>query len=85
MVGIDINFVFLPVLVFFPNFFGQVMECPILKLHDIIRVIHVLACPVVFIWFYDRDIQGGVLKFIKNDHFFILLPVCVLYPKFLGR
>ena len=46
----------------FPQFFGQLMEWPILELHEMIRVLRVVACPVGFIWFYDRDWEGGVLK-----------------------
>ena len=32
----------------FPQFFGQLMEWPILELHEMIRVLRVVACPVGF-------------------------------------
>ena len=41
-----------------------------IKLHKIIRLLHVVAWPVVFVLLYARGWQGGVLKAIKNDHFF---------------
>ena len=46
----------------FPQYFGQLMEWSILELHEMIRVLRVVACPVGFVWFYDRDWEGGVLK-----------------------
>ena len=54
----------------FPQVFSQVNEWPILELYEMIRVSHVVVCPVVFILFDDRCLQGGVLKIMKNDHFF---------------
>ena len=41
-----------------------------LDLHETIRVLHLIACPIVFICFPNRDWQGRVLKIIKSDHFF---------------
>ena len=41
-----------------------------IKLHKIIRLLRVVALPIVFVLFYARGWQGGVLKAIKNDHFF---------------
>ena len=35
----------------FPHGFGQVNKCPILKLHEMIRVLRAIACPVVFVFF----------------------------------
>ena len=46
----------------FPLDFGQVNDWPILELHEMITVLHSVACPVVLILFHDRDWQGGVLK-----------------------
>ena len=57
--------------VLFPKIFGQVKARLILGLHKIIRVSHVVACSIVFILFW----QGGVLKFMKNDHFLVFLTV----------
>ena len=50
-----------------------------------IRMSRLVACPIVFILFYDRDWQGGIIKVMKKDHFLVFLPVCVLFPKCLGR
>ena len=40
-----------------------------LELHKIIRVSHLVACPVVFILFDEQSSQGRVFKVMKNDHF----------------
>ena len=69
----------------FPQVFEQVNEWLILELHEMIKVPHLVASPIVFILFYDRDWQGGVLKLMKNDHFLVFLAVWVLFPMFLGR
>ena len=50
-----------------------------------IRMSRLVACPIVFILFYDQDWQGGIIKVMKKDHFLVFLPVCVLFPKCLGR
>ena len=42
----------------FPRIFRQVNEWPILKLHEMIRVLYLVASPIVFILFDDRDWQG---------------------------
>ena len=39
----------------FPQAFGQVNVWPIVKFYEIIRTVHFVACPIVFILFYDRD------------------------------
>ena len=49
--------------------FGQVTEWTISKLHEIIKVLHVVTFPIVFILFHEQDWQGGVFKVMKNDHF----------------
>ena len=59
----------------FPQAFKQVKGWFILELHETIRVSHAVACPIVFILFFDRDEQGGVLKVMKNDYFLVLLAV----------
>ena len=80
--------VFLAVWIIFPKFLGRLKRA---LLHEMIRMLHDVACPVVFVWFYDRYWQGGLLKFMKNYHIFsfnyqiIILAVCALSPKFLGR
>ena len=40
-----------------------------------IRVLHAVACPIVFLLFYDQVWQGEVLKRMKNDHFLVFLAV----------
>ena len=60
-------------------------EWPILELYEAIRVLHIVACPLVFILFYERSCQGGVFKIMKNDHFLVFLSVWVLFPEVLGR
>ena len=42
----------------FPQIFKQVNEWSILKLHEMIRVLHLVASPIVFILFDSRDWQG---------------------------
>ena len=40
-----------------------------LQLHNLMKVSHAVACPIVFILFYDQSWQGGVFKFMKIDYF----------------
>ena len=42
----------------FPQVFGQVNEWSISKLHEIIRVFHLVAYPVLFIFFDDPRLTG---------------------------
>ena len=46
--------------------FRQVKEWLISKFHETIQVKHVAACPIVFILFYNRDWEGGVLKLLRK-------------------
>ena len=48
-----------------------------------IRELHVVPFPVIFIWFYDQDWQERVLKVMKNYHFLVAIVVWALSPKFL--
>ena len=66
----------------FPQVFGQVNECLILELHVMIRVLHVVVCPFTSILFENRDWEGGVLKFMRSDYFFVFLAVWVFSPSF---
>ena len=50
-----------------------------------IRVLHLVTCPIVFNFHYDQGRQGGVSKRMKNDNFLVFLAVWVLFPMFLGR
>ena len=72
-------------MVHFPQVSAQIKEWPILKLHEMKRVINVLAYPIVFVLFDDPDLQEVVLELMKNDQFLAFLAVWVLFPKVLGR
>ena len=52
-------------LVPFPQVFGQVKEWLMLDLHEMIRLLHVVACPVVSILVSDRDGQARVFKVMR--------------------
>ena len=69
----------------FPHVFMQVRESLILQMHEMKRVLHAVACLIVFLLFHDRDWQGVLLKLMKNDHLLVFFAVWVLFPKFLGR
>ena len=43
-----------------------------------IRVPHVVACPMNFNLLCDQGQQGGVFKVMKNDHFLVFLAVLVM-------
>ena len=60
-------------------------EWPILGLHETIRVLYAVVCPIVFILFYNRDVEEGVLKHMKNDHLLVFLAVWVLFPLVFGQ
>ena len=40
-----------------------------LQLHNLMKLSHAVACPIVFILFYDQSWQGGVFEFMKTDCF----------------
>ena len=61
----------LTIQVFFLQIFEQVKQWLLLELHGIIRLLHLVLCPL--------------LKPTKNEHFQVFLAVWVLLPKFLGR
>ena len=62
--------------------FVQVIKRLILKLYEMISVLHGIAYPIVFILFDEQDCQGGVLKVMKNDQFLVLLDVLLFFPGF---
>ena len=41
-----------------------------LTMHEMIRVLHLVAYPILSILFYGRNWQGRVFKVIKNGKFF---------------
>ena len=69
----------------FPRVFRQVKECLILKLHEIIRVLHAVAYIIVFILLYDRFWQEGQLKPMKKEHFFSIFIGLDLSPQVFGQ
>ena len=50
-----------------------------------IRVLHKVACQIVFILFYDRYWQKGVLELMKNDHFFSIFSRFGLFHQVFGQ
>ena len=69
----------------FPQALWEVKECLVLQLHEVIRVLHVILCPIVFIFFYDWYWQGGVLKLLKNNHFFSIFSHFGNFPQAIGK
>ena len=67
--------VFLAVWVLFPYVFGQLRELLILGSNEMIRVVHVIACPVDFDLLCDTGQQPGVLKML-------LLYICIPFRAF---
>ena len=61
--------VFLAVWFLFHKVFWQVKKWLILKLHEMIRVLQVVACPINFILLCDLFRSGGVPKPTKNNPF----------------
>ena len=57
---------------FSPIVFVQVKECFILELHEVVKAPLVIACPRVFLFFYDRGRHAGLLT-LKNDPFLVFL------------
>ena len=47
--------VFFNVWIHFPMFFMQVRVSLILQMHEMKRVLHAVACLIVFLLFHDRD------------------------------
>ena len=70
---------------YFPQISGQVKEWIMLELHGMIRVTHIVACPVTHILLCGRGRLGAVLKLIKIDQFLVFLAGWFLFHKFLGR
>ena len=62
--------VILAVWVFFPKFLGKLKSGLCSSCKKIRWVSHIVACPIVFILFYERNWQGRVIKVMKNDDFF---------------
>ena len=69
----------------FPQVFRQVKECLISQLHEMVRVLDEVACPFVFICFYDRYQQGEVLKLMKSDHIFSIFGRFCPLPQVFGQ
>ena len=65
----DRSKVFLAICVLFPKGSWQVKKWLILKLHEMIRVLQVVACPITFILLCDLFRSEGVPKPMKNNPF----------------
>ena len=77
--------IFLSVLVFLLQVFGQVNEWTILKLHEMIRMLHVVPYAIVFILFDDYNWQKGVLRLMKYDPFFSIFSKFSPFPQVFGQ
>ena len=66
----------------FLRIFGKVKELLILELHEMIKALHPVACPMNFNLICDRGQQGRTLKPIKNDHLLVVLAFWVFCPSF---
>ena len=78
----------LTIQVFFLQIFAQVKQWLLLELHGIIRLLHLVLCPLLkptknFILL--ERLAGGVFKVTENDNFLVLLVIWLLFSKFLGR
>ena len=69
----------------FPQVFGQVRESVILELHEMIGVLHVVACPIDFSLLCDQVQHRRVLKLMKNDHFFCIFSHLGRFPEAFGQ
>ena len=65
--------------------FRQVRDKLILESHEMMRVSHVVACPIVFILFYVWDWLRAVFKIVENNLFLVFLAGWVLFPMFLQK
>ena len=50
-----------------------------------IIVSYVVLCPIVLIFFDDRDLRRGVIKRMKNVYLLIFLAELVLFPIIFGQ
>ena len=48
-------------------------------------MLHVVACPIIFILFDVPDWEGGVLKDMKNDHFLVFVSCLGHFPHVFGQ
>ena len=53
----------------------KVKKWLILEVHEMIGVLHLVACPMVFNLLCGRVHQGGMLKLVKNDYFLVFLTI----------
>ena len=69
-----------------PQVFRQVKEHLILQLHEMIRVLHEVACPIVFFFFFMIDIGREECSNLLNIIIFLVfLAVLVFFPKCFDR
>lgn len=53
----------------FPEVLGQTKRCPMLELYEILKLPHVVAFTIFFIFYCDRVRHAELLKLMKNDPF----------------
>ena len=56
-----------------------------LKLHELIRMLHPIACPLGFVLLCRQGRQGEKLKLMTDGHFLVSLAVWNIFLKFLGK
>ena len=56
-----------------------------LKLHELIRMLHAIACQLGFVLLCRQGRQGEKLKLMKDGHFLVSSAVWDLFLKFLGK
>ena len=78
-----LNLIIFNPLCLFLQTFGQVKELLVLELNEMITKLLAVLCPMVFIFLFDGGRQVAVLKFMKNDHFYPILVVWLLFLKIL--
>ena len=77
--------VFFNVWIHFPMFFMQVRVSLILQMHEMKRVLHAVACLIVFLLFHDRDWQGVLLKLYEKWSFVSIFCCLVPFPQVFGQ
>ena len=75
------NLYFQPLMPYFLSF-RQVRTCLILELHEITRMLHIVAFPMVFIQLCDVGQHGRLLKLMKNVNFKYCRPLWLVYSRF---
>ena len=73
------SLVFITVWIIFLEDFGQIKEWLILELYEMIKVSHLFACPIVFIFLANLV---GIWECSNFNHFYVIFTIWVLSPTF---